>query len=129
MLRKLMIYLMMLATALRFFSLSFSLILDVERLPIPVVVSVAAMIIIGAMLILRNVRTPLGKKELTTYYPLASVSVLFNLLFIKFFSPIEVSALDLCVIGTMLDVVVNTALTLMLLKESRYVMVEVSADN
>ena len=120
MLRKLMIYLMMLATALR---------LDVERLPIPVVVSVAAMIIIGAMLILRNVRTPLGKKELTTYYPLASVSVLFNLLFIKFFSPIEVSALDLCVIGTMLDVVVNTALTLMLLKESRYVMVEVSADN
>ena len=129
MLRKLMIYLMMLATALRFFSLSFSLILDVERLPIPVVVSVAAMIIIGAMLILRNVRTPLGKKELTTYYPLASASVLFNLLFIKFFSPIEVSALDLCVIGTMLDVVVNTALTLMLLKESRYVMVEVSADN
>ena len=94
MLRKLMIYLMMLATALRFFSLSFSLILDVERLPIPVVVSVAAMIIIGAMLILRNVRTPLGKKELTTYYPLASASVLFNLLFIKFFSPIEVSAVS-----------------------------------
>ena len=55
MLRKLMLYLMVLATAVKFASLAYVFTTDIERLPVAVYVSTGIVVLFGLFLICKNI--------------------------------------------------------------------------
>lgn len=128
MLKKIMLYLMMLETAGRFLSLTFIFSTEIEHLPVAVYISTGIVILFGVGLICKNIISSIATKELTAYYAVMSMSVILNLIFMKVFSRAELGLLDFSVIGTVLDIVIGFTLIVLAMRESKYVRVRVKSD-
>ncbi|MEM1483974.1 hypothetical protein V6615_03730 [Oscillospiraceae bacterium PP1C4] len=129
MLKKIMLYLMMLGTACKFLALTFVFSTDIERLPTPIYISTGIVVLFGVFLICKNIIKSVNKKELGIYYVLLCGSVVFNLIFMKLFSRTELTTMDLIIIGTIMDIVVNVTLITLSVRENRYVRICVKSDN
>ncbi len=129
MLKRVMLYLMMLETACKFLALTFVFSTNFERLPVSVYISTGIIVLFGIFLICKNIIKAASKKELAVYYVLMSVSVVFNLIFMKLFSRAELYIIDLVIIGTIMDIMVNTTLVTMTVRENRYVNIYVKPGN
>ena len=66
-LRKLMLYLMILATAAKFASLAYVFTTDIERLPVAVYVSTGIVVLFGLFLLCKNIVKRVSRKELASY--------------------------------------------------------------
>ena len=121
MLRKLMLYLMVLATAVKFASLAYVFTTDIERLPVAVYVSTGIVVLFGLFLICKNIVKRVGRKELASYYGLSAAAVFFNLIFMKIFSRAEIATLDLLILGTMMDILVGVVFVVLTVREHKYV--------
>lgn len=128
MLKKIMLYLMMLETVVKFLSLTFIFSTDIEHLPVAVYISTGVVILFGIGLICKNIISSIATKELAGYFGVMSMSVILNVIFMKVFSRAELGLLDFTVIGTLLDVVISCILILLTIRESRYVRIRVKND-
>lgn len=107
MVKKIMFYLMICLTALRFIVLAYMLSSEPQRLPIAVMVSSGIVVWFGIGLLCRNiVKAYITRWELQLYYMISCISVSFNLIMMKIFSRVEVNLLDLSVVGSFLDLAV-----------------------
>lgn len=130
MLRKLMLYLMVLATAVKFASLALcALQTDIERLPVAVYVSTGIVVLFGLFLICKNIVKRVGRKELASYYGLSAAAVFFNLIFMKIFSRAEIATLDLLILGTMMDILVGVVFVVLTVREHKYVRIKMGTDS
>lgn len=129
MLKKVMLYLMMLETAIKFLALTFLFSTDFERLPVAVYVSAGVTVAVGIILICKNIIKSVTKKELAVYYGTILCSIIFNLIYMKVFSRAEVSMLELAVIGTVMDILVAAVLVILTIRESKYVRVHVNSEH
>lgn len=128
MLKKIMLYLMMLETVVKFLSLTFLFSTNIEHLPVAVYISTGVVILFGIGLICKNIISSIATKELAGYYAVMSMSVILNVIFMKIFSRAELGLLDFTVIGTLLDVVISCILILLTVRESKYVRIRVKND-
>ena len=128
MLKKIMLYLMMLETANKFLCLTFIFSTEIGRLPVAVYISTGIVILFGVGLICKNIISSIATKELTAYYAVMSMSVVLNLIFMKLFSRAELGLLDFSVIGTVLDIVIGCTLVFLAVRESKYVRIRVKND-
>lgn len=128
MLKKIMLYLMMLETAGKFLSLTFIFSTEIEHLPVAVYISTGIVILFGIGLICKNIISTIATKELAAYYAVMSMSVVLNLIFMKLFSRAELGFFDFAVIGTILDIVIGCTLIILAIRESKYVRVRVKND-
>ncbi len=128
MLKKIMLYLLMLQTAGRFLALTFVFSTEIEHLPVSVYISAGAVILFGIALICKNIISSVSTKDLIAYYSAMSVSVVLNLFFMKLFSRAELRLLDFTIIGTVLDIVVSLTLIVLAVRETKYVYIRVKSD-
>ena len=129
MLRKLRLYLMVLATAVKFASLAYVFTTDIERLPVAVYVSTGIVVLFGLFLICKNIVKRVGRKELASYYGLSAAAVFFNLIFMKIFSRAEIATLDLLILGTMMDILVGVVFVVLTVREHKYVRIKMGTDS
>lgn len=128
MLKRVMFYLMILLTASKFIAMTFVFSTDVGRLPVPVYVSAGIVTLFGIGLICKKIIKSVSKRELSIYYLLLSVSVVFNLIFMKIFCRVEVNTMDFMIIGTIMDILVSVTLVALNVRENRYVRVHMKAE-
>lgn len=121
MLKKVMLYVMMLLTASKLVAMAVSLSSTAEHLPTAIYYACGIVVAFGLFLIGKWIFKTLKKRELVLYYLVAAVSVVFNLVYFKMFSRMEVALLDFLVIGTVMDIVVSVFFILSVTKDRRYV--------
>ena len=102
-LKKLMFWLMVILIACRFGALAYILSTDPHRLPRAVYISAGIVVIYGLVLIFKNIVSRVYKKELAFFYGVAAAAVIFDLIFMRIFSRVEVGIIDFLVIGTAID--------------------------
>ena len=69
------------------------------------------------------------KKELAFFYGVAAAAVIFDLIFMRIFSRVEVGIIDFLVIGTVMDMLLDVIFVVLTLRESRYVRIKMGADH
>lgn len=120
---------MMLETGLKFLALTFVFSTDIERLPLFVYLSTGFVVLFGVLLVCKNIIKGISQKELTLYYVFLSASVILNLIFMKLFSRVELIAVDLLIIGTLMDIVLGAAMTVLSVQERRYVDIRMKSES
>ena len=128
MLKKVMLYLMMLVTAYKGIALAWICLTDFERLPAAVYVSTGLVVALGLVLTVKFLVGSIHSRNLELYYCIGALSVVLNLIFMKLFTRVEVTLLDFLVIGTLMDVVVGVTLVAMAARESRYILVRMKSE-
>ena len=124
-LKRIMLYLMMLMTAYKGIALVARCVSDFERLPAAVYVSTGLVVLLGLALSIRHVVSHVPHRMLELYYCAGAVSVVLNLVFMRLFTRVDVTLLDFLVIGTVMDILVDGVLVAMALRENRYISVQV----
>lgn len=124
-----MLYLMVLATAIKFASLAYVFSTDIERLPVAVYVSTGIVVLFGLFLLCKNIVKRVNRKELAVYYGVAAFAVLFNLIVMKIFSRAEIATLDLLILGTVMDIVVGMTFVVLTVREHKYVRIKIGTDS
>ncbi len=121
MLKKVMLYLMILLFTSRVFGMIFLLSSGLSTLPLPVYVSSGIVALVGVALTCKGVIRSVGRRELCGFYLLLCISVVFNLIFMKVTYPMELTFIHLTVIGSLLDLVLGVAFILLSIREDKYV--------
>lgn len=129
MLKKLMFWIMVVLIACRFGALAYILSTDPHRLPRAVYISAGIVVIYGLVLIFKNIVSRVYKKELAFFYGVAAAAVIFDLIFMRIFSRVEVGIIDFLVIGTVMDMLLDVIFVVLTLRESRYVRIKMGADH
>ncbi len=124
-LKRVMLYLMMLMTAYKGISLVVRCVSDFGRLPAAVYISTGLVVLLGIFLSIRHLVSYVPNKLLELYYCVGAVSVVLNLVFMRLFTRVDVTLLDFLVIGTVMDILVDVVLVGMALRESRYISIKV----
>lgn len=118
MVKKLMFHIMLFLTSMRFCALAYMLTVSPHRLPVAVLISSGIIVWIGIGYACRTIiKSYLTRRELQLYYILAFISITFNLIVMKLFSRVDVQIIDLCVTGTLLELVVFVTLWIYSRKE------------
>ena len=86
-------------------------------------------VLIGLVLIFKNIVSRVYKKELAFFYGVAAAAVIFDLIFMRIFSRVEVGIIDFLVIGTVMDMLLDVIFVVLTLRESRYVRIKMGADH
>lgn len=128
-LKKLMFWMMVVLIACRCGALAHILSTDPHRLPRAVYISAGIVVIYGLVLIFKSIVWRVYKKELAFFYGVAAAAVVFNLIFMRIFSRVEVGIIDFLVIGTVMDMLLDVVFVVLTLRESRYVRIKMGADN
>lgn len=127
MLRRVMLYLMILITAGKFAAIAWLFSTSPDRLPVSVYIVSGIVVAAGLALICKNIIKTAGKREFAWFYGICSVAAAVNLVLMKLSSRIELNLVDLMVIGSVLDIVLGVTLIVMTLRESRYIRIKVSS--
>lgn len=125
MLKRIMLYLMMLMTAAKFAALTFIFSTDVGRLPMTVYISTGIVLLFGVFLICKQIIKTVTKRDLIAFYILEGISVVVNLIFMKLLCRAELNLIDLLAIGTLMDIIVDATLVVLSARENRYVNIRV----
>ena len=125
MLKRVMLYLMMLMTAYKGIALVVRCVSGFERLPAAVYVSTGLVVLLGLFLSIRHAVSYVSNRMLEFYYGIEAVSVVLNLVFMRLLTRVDVTLLDFLVIGTVMDILVDVVLVGMALRENRYISVKV----
>ena len=91
--------------------------------------SAGIVVIYGLVLIFKNIVSRVYKKELAFFYGVAAAAVIFDLIFMRIFSRVEVGIIDFLVIGTVMDMLLDVIFVVLTLRESRYVRIKMGADH
>lgn len=112
-------YLMLLTTTVRFGDMIFLLTKDNTNLPVPVIAVTTAMILYGIGLAFYRFIGTIRMKQLVTFYVMQTAMIAFNLLYVALFCPLQMSAAEILVVGTLLDLIVNIGLIYVSMKRMR----------
>lgn len=121
MLKKVMFFLMAIYSAVRFLAMSYTISTQAGRLPVTVYVATGITVAVGLFLVCKRIIFRVRIRQMEFYYGLTALVAAFNLIFIKFTSRLEATAIDFFVIGTVLDVVVSVTFIVLAEKERKYV--------
>lgn len=124
MLKKIAFWFAAVITAGKFAGLSIMLSNDIERLPVVVYVVCGVVVLLGVILICKRIIRPIKQRDLLVYYGVLAVAALFNLFFMRLSTRIEAVFLDFVVIGTFLDTMLGIAWIAALLRERKYIRVQ-----
>ena len=127
-LKKIMLYLMMLMTVYKGGALLFICITDFDRLPPALYISTGFMVLLGLGLGIRSFFKAVSSRMLEGYYCVGILSVAWNLFYMKCFTRLDVTLLDFLVIGTFMDILIGAALVVSAARESRYISIKVKSE-
>lgn len=119
MLKTVLYSLLVFTTLTRFGDMIFILAKASTNLPIPVIVVTSAMIIYGIVLVFSKFITMVRMKQLLTFYMIQSLMILFNIIYVAMFSPLQISMAETWIVGTFLDLLVNSVLIYASVKRMR----------
>ena len=114
-----MYFLLVLTTTVRFADIIFLLTRESTNLPIAVLVVSTAMVLYGITLIMKKILGSVRFKQLTMFYLVQSAMIVFNLAFIAMAWPLKIGLIEIIVVGSFLDLLVNTGILLMGAKHMR----------
>lgn len=124
-LKKVMFFLMTAYSAVRFLAMSYMISTQADRLPAAVYIATGISVATGLFLLCKCIIFKIRTRQMEFYYGLTAAAALFNLVFVKYSSRLDVTFLDLLVIGTALDILFSAALIVLAEKERKYVRIPV----
>lgn len=118
-LKSILFYLLLLMTSVRFVDMSYLLAKGSTNLPVPVIVVTSAMILYGIVLIAYKLLSTIRMKQMVTFYLCQTGMIIFNLCYVSFFCPLQISMAETLLVGTFLDLLVNVILLYVCFKRMR----------
>lgn len=125
MLKKVMFFLMTAYSAARFLAMSYMISTQAGRLPAAVYIATGITVATGLFLLCKCIIFKIRMRQMEFYYGLTAAAALFNLIFVKYSSRLDVTFIDLLVIGTALDILFSVTLIVLAEKERKYVRIPV----
>jgi len=98
--------LMVAFTSLRLVNVMYLIACDTINLPATVIVLIAAMVIYGIALIVKQLIAKTTVKELMSFYIFQAITIAFNLVFVSIVCPVALTIAEILAVGTFLDLVI-----------------------
>jgi len=118
-LKTVLYYLLLLTTTVRFIDIIYLMTRQTTNLPIVVLIVSTAMVLYGIVLLVKKVVGNVRLKQLTMFYMVQSVMIVFNLSYMAIVSPLKATGLETLIVGTFLDLLINCGIIYMATKQMR----------
>ena len=119
MLKSLLYSLLIITTAVRFVDMVYLISTGGTTLPVSVMIITSAMIIYGGLLIAKKITGSIRIGQLMAFYCVQAGIIIFNLLTIAIFYPLQLSFAEVLIVGSFLDLIVDFCAVYMCLKYMR----------
>ncbi len=96
----------------------------ITKLPIEVLILSIAVTAFGAFTIVMGSAKKPAVKYYNRYFAVDLVAVLFTLVYMALFTSVSVTVFDMLIAGSLLDIVLNSALLIYGIKQHRYALIE-----
>ena len=119
MLKKVLLILMILTTAVRFFGVVFLLALGNTSLPAVVLVTTSVTVLYGVFLLVWRFIFTLRLKHFIQFFVVQTIIFAFNLIFVSRNVLLQITLVEVSVVGTLLDILIGCVAIYYCIKEIR----------